>query len=125
MTTLKILCTTLLAVGLSAGSPFTPSLCAEEGAGKAKEEKHDAMPTGTKGVSEGEIVSAEKGKLVLKTKDGNLLFAAHWRGGNPKDGGGLDKEMLAKLEQFKPGQKVKIGWTWEERRRIESIEGVK
>lgn len=123
MSTLKLLCAAMLVISVGVASPLP--LSAEEGAGKAKEEKHDAMPTGTKGVSEGEIVSLEKGKLVLKTKDGNLLFMAHWRGGNPKDGGGLDKETLAKLEHFKAGQKVKIGWTWEERRRIEQIELLK
>lgn len=120
MNTWKLLGALLLTIGLTAGSPLTCS--AEEGAAKAKEEKHDALAAGTKGVSEGEIVSKEKGKLVLRTKDGNLLFMAHWRGGNPKDGGGLDKEMLAKLEGFKAGDKVKIGWVWEERRRIELIE---
>jgi hypothetical protein len=124
MTLLKPLCTLLLIVGLGATAPLASA--AEDGpkAG-AKEEKHDAMPAGTKGVSEGEIVSKEKGKLVLKTKDGNLLFMAHWRGGNPQDGGGLDKETLGKLEHFKAGDHVKIAWTWEERRRIESIEAVK
>ena len=124
MTTLKLLCATMLVIGLGAGSPL--ALLGEEGGDKgAKEEKHDAMPEGTKGVSEGEIVSKEKGKLIVHTKDGNLLFMAHWHGGNPADGGGLDKETLAKLEHFKTGQKVKIGWIWQERRRIESIEGVK
>lgn len=124
MARFKLLCTTLLIISVGIGTPL--SLSAEEG-GKAgaKEEKHDAMPEGTKGVSEGEIVSAEKGKLVLHTKDGNLLFMAHWHGGNPKDGGGPDKEMLGKLEHFKAGQKVKISWTWQERRRIESIEALK
>ena len=127
MTTCKLLVAGLLAIGLSAGSPLV--LLGEEGGDKgAKEEKHDAMPEGTKGTkgtSEGEIVSKEKGKLVVHTKDGNLLFMAHWRGGNPADGGGMDKETLAKLEHFKAGQKVKIGWIWQERRRIESIELVK
>ena len=121
MNTIKLLCASMLAIGLCSGSPL--SLLGEEGAAKVavKEEKHDAMAAGTVGVSVGEIVSTDKGKLILHTKDGNLLFMAHWRGGNPKDGGGLDKEMLAQLEAFKPGQSVKIGWIWEERRRVERI----
>lgn len=101
------------------------TVIAADGDHEAKKEAHDAMKTGTKGTSTGTIVSLEKGKLVLKTGDGNLLFMAHWRGGMPKDGGGLDKEMLATLEKFKVGDHVKIAWVWEERRRIEQIEALK
>lgn len=108
------------------------SMSAAEGGGKGegkdhhhhevKKEAHDAMKSGTRGVSTGTIVSIEKGKLVLHTADGNLLFMAHWRGGMPKDGGGLDKEMVERLGAFKAGDKVKIDWVWEERRRVEKIE---
>lgn len=86
-----------------------------------KKEAHDAMAEGTKGVSEGVILSLEKGKLVLNTAEGNLLFMPHWRGGMPKDGGGFDKATLERLGAFKPGQRVRIAWTWSERRRIEEI----
>ncbi len=48
----------------------------------------------------------------------------HWRGGMPKDGGGLEKEMLEKMSKFKAGDHVKINWSWEERRRVEQIEKV-
>ena len=89
--------------------------------GEAKKEGLDALPAGTKGVTEGTIVSKEKSKLVVHTKDGNLIFAPYWRGGNPKDGGGLDKEMVSRLEQFAVGDAVRITWTWEERRRIDTI----
>ena len=91
---------------------------------EVRKEGVDAMATGTKGVSEGTIVSNEKGKVILKTNDGNLLFMAHWRGGMPKDGGGMDKAMLETLGKFKAGDRVKINWTWEERRRVEQIERI-
>ncbi len=90
-----------------------------------KKEGHDAMAEGAKGVSEGVILSIEKGKLVLNTPEGNLLFMPHWRGGMPKDGGGLDKAVLERLGAFKPGQRVRIAWTWSERRRIEEISAAK
>jgi hypothetical protein len=117
---------------LAAGPIFATPVFAEEHAAPGKEAKHaepakeghDAMPAGTKGVSEGTIVKLEKGKLILRTGDGDLLFAAHWRGGMPKDGGGLDQETVAALEAFKIGQKVRIAWTWSERRRIESIKAL-
>ncbi len=91
---------------------------------EAKKEGLDAMKPGTRGVSTGTIVSLEKGKLILHTAEGNLLFMAHWRGGMPKDGGGLDKEMVERLLAFKVGDKVKIDWVWEERRRVEKIEAL-
>ena len=59
--------------------------------------------------------------MVLATEEGNILLMPHWRGGMPKDGGGLDKEMLAKLAGFKVGDNVRIEWSWQERRRIEGI----
>ncbi|MBA3700166.1 MAG: hypothetical protein H0W78_15055 [Planctomycetes bacterium] len=115
----------VLALSLPLALPL--SLTAAEGEGKgheAKKEAHDAMTTGTQGSSEGTIASLEKGKLVLTTKEGNLLFMAHWRGGMPKDGGGLDKEMVERLGAFKVGDHVKIAWVWEERRRVEKIEAL-
>lgn len=83
------------------------------------------MPEGTKGTATGTIVSIEKGKLLLRTTEGVLLFMPHWRGGMPKDGGCLDQATLEAMGRFKAGQQVRIAWTWSERRRIETIEAVK
>lgn len=94
-------------------------------AAEAKKEGLDALPAGTKGVSEGTIVSKEKSKLIVHTKDGDLLFMPHWRGGMPKDGGGLDQAMVATLEGYAVGDSVRIEWIWEERRRIEAISKTK
>lgn len=117
---------------LALGLTFTPTLSAAEGEGKGhehkhepKKEAHDAMKVGTRGSSTGSITSIEKGKLILHTSEGDLLFMAHWRGGMPKDGGGLDKEMVERLGAFKVGDHVKIDWVWEERRRVEKIEALK
>lgn len=123
---MRILPACLIAT-LVLGTPL--ALSAEEGGERkearkeveVKKEGHDAMAEGTKGVSEGTIVSLEKGKLVLATQEGNLAFTPHWTGGMPKDGGGFDKDMMRTLEGFRPGQKVSIAWTWSERRRIERI----
>ena len=116
-----------LCCALALGLTFTPTPSAAEGEGKgheAKKEATDAMKTGTRGTSTGTITSIEKGKLTLDTKEGILLFMAHWKGGMPKDGGGLDKEMVERLGVFKVGDQVKIDWVWEERRRIEKIEAL-
>lgn len=48
----------------------------------------------------------------------------HWRGGNPKDGGGFDKEIVNRLKEFKVGDKVKVTWEFEEHYRILTIDRV-
>jgi RNA polymerase sigma-70 factor (ECF subfamily) len=96
-------------------APRYPSL-------EPKKERHDAMAEGTKGTSTGTIVKIEKGRLLLRTTDGVLLFMPHWRGGMPKEGGGHDKATLEAMGRFKAGQQVRIAWTWSERRRIETID---
>jgi RNA polymerase sigma-70 factor (ECF subfamily) len=130
MTKIAIACAGLAVIGLL--GTVTPTSPAEEHANRPvhaettpKKEGADAMKTGTTGVSEGVIVSSEKGKLVLHTKDGNLLFMPRWHGGAPKDGGGLDQEVLARLTKFAVGDHVRIAWTWEERRRIDTISPAK
>ena len=72
----------------------------------------------------GVIAKIDGGKVTLKVGDTEEVFMPYWRGGMPKDGGGFDKEMMKKLEQFKVGDKVKITWTMEEHQRIDSIEKV-
>lgn len=137
MTKLAITCASIAVVGLLTFSSQTSA--AEEQAGEPvkstkaventkkpeenalKKEGMDAMAEGAKGVTAGTILSKENGKLTVQTADGNVLFMPHWRGGMPADGGGLDKEVLARLEAFKVGDKVRIEWTWSERRRIEKI----
>ena len=130
MTKIAIACAGLAVAGLLC--TVTPTSQAEEHPNRPvntettpKKEATDAMKSGTTGVSEGVIVSSEKGKLVVHTKDGNLLFMPRWHGGAPKDGGGLDPEILARLAKFAVGDHVRIEWTWEERRRIDSITAAK
>lgn len=137
MAKLGIVCASLSIAGLLTVTALPAS--AAEGGGKEEPRKEeprkeeprkevevvkeapDHLAEGTKGVSTGTIVSLAKGKLVLATEGGNIPFMPHWTGGMPKDGGGPDKKMLATLEGFKVGQKVRIEWVWSERRRIESI----
>jgi len=49
-------------------------------------------------------------------------YVPHWRGGNPKDGGGPDKEMVAKIKEVPVKARVRLEWTFEERPRVEKIE---
>ncbi len=45
-------------------------------------------------------------------------YAPRWIGGLPKDGGGLDKAILEVISQAKVGDKVKLEWIYDERKRV-------
>ena len=77
----------------------------------------------TQGVAHGIIagINKEKGIIELLTADGIERFTPHWRGGMPRDGGGLDAGTIQAVAAFNKGDVVSIVWTWEERKRIEQI----
>ncbi len=86
-------------------------------------ESLDIIKQGKKnGVVEGVIVQIPKGKhLVLETEEGNVHLSPHWKGGMPKDGGGLDKKILKTIASCKVGDVVRIRWSFEERMRIDAL----
>lgn len=88
----------------------------------AEDKKTEAPAKGEKGVITGVIAKIDGGKVTVKAGEKETVFIPYWRGGMPKDGGGFDKEMMKKLKEFKAGDKVKISWTMEEHKRIDSIE---
>jgi hypothetical protein len=49
-------------------------------------------------------------------------YVPHWRGGAPAQGGGADKEMVAKLKGIPVNSRVTLDWVFEERPRVEKIE---
>ena len=51
-------------------------------------------------------------------------YMPRWTGGNPADGGGFDKEMLAKIAERRVGDVVKVKWIAEERKRVVGLEVV-
>jgi hypothetical protein len=110
----------LLAIPPAQAEEHKHPAAAQAADSKPKEEARNAFPLGTRGTANGVILGIEqkKGTVVLQTKDGNLLFTPIWRGGS---GGGLDKGMIERVATFKVGDKVRIAWSWEDRRRIESI----
>lgn len=122
-----LLCAGLaLAIPLASAEERRPDKAKTEQApdAKPKEEARDLFKLGATGKAEGAVVAidAVKGRLVLKTKDGNLLFVPRWRGGAS---GGLDKGMLAEMAKIKVGDKLAIDWWWEDRRRIEKMAPLK
>lgn len=90
-----------------------------------KEYKKD--PDKKSGTVMGELTG--KGDNYIEVKaDGEekpRRYVPHWRGGAPKDGGGLDKEMLKIFKDLKVGSRVRLQWEFEERARVVKIEVLK
>ncbi|MCX7806071.1 MAG: serine/threonine protein kinase, partial [Planctomycetota bacterium] len=49
-------------------------------------------------------------------------FIPRWMGGHPSQGGGLDRQMVAALTRFKVGDRVRVSWIYETRKRVVGIE---
>ncbi len=74
------------------------------------------------------IVSAKGTNWIEVTADGEekgRRYVPHWKGGLPKDGGGPDKEMIAKIKDTPLKSRVRIEWEFEERARVIKIEVLK
>lgn len=89
--------------------------------------EENPLAPATSGEVEGTV--QEKGKnfirVKLKDTEKSVRFTPVWSGGAPKDGGGLDKKMVAKIRETKPGAIVKINWKYEERPRVLKLEIIK
>lgn len=74
------------------------------------------------------VVTARGDNWIEVKADGEekgRRYVPHWRGGLPKDGGGPDKEMVAKLKAVPVKARVRLEWSFEERPRVEKIEVLK
>jgi hypothetical protein len=91
------------------------------GPAAAEEPKKDAEKKGT--VTG--VVTAKGDNWIEVKADGEekgRRYVPHWRGGLPKDGGGPDKDMVAKLKEVPLKARVRLEWSFEERPRVEKIE---
>ena len=81
------------------------------------------VPPQKSGVVEGTITA--KGETWIEVKPlGDRpaeRYVPRWIGGMPNQGGGLDKDMLRALSQFKIGDRVRLEWIYEERKRVVKI----
>jgi hypothetical protein len=76
------------------------------------------------GVAEGILVSKDKNSISVLV-DGSeepMRFTPHWRGGNPKDGGGFDKKMVVRLKELIISNRVRVKWEYEERHRVLDVQ---
>jgi len=79
---------------------------------------------GKKGTVTG-LVTAKGPNWIEVKADGEekaRRYVPHWKGGAPKDGGGPDKEMVARLKEVPVEARVRLEWSFEERPRVEKIE---
>lgn len=76
------------------------------------------------GVAEGILVSKDRNSISVLVDGAKepMRFTSHWRGGNPKDGGGFDKKMVEKLEELIVSNRVRVKWEYEERHRVVEVE---
>ncbi|MFN5327700.1 MAG: hypothetical protein ACOYNP_07080 [Gemmataceae bacterium] len=98
--------------------------------GQAQDDKKE-QKEGKSVLRKGEVtgVVVAKGDNWIEVKaDGEekaRKYVPHWRGGNPAQGGGLDKKMIAELKKIPVKSRVRMDWTFEERPRVEKIEVLK
>jgi len=75
------------------------------------------------GVLEGILIAKDKNSITV-LPDGakeSKRFTPHWRGGLPKDGGGLDKKMLEEIRNLITTNRVRVKWEFEERPRVVKV----
>ena len=99
---------------VSALVPLLAALAADEAKDKPKE--------GDKGQITGVIEKIDNGKVTIKSEEKTIIVMPRWAGKLPKDGGGFDKDVMAKVATLKVGDKVTVKWTFAEHYRIDSIE---
>jgi hypothetical protein len=105
----------LLAVGCG--------LCAtaqEKKDDKKKDEPRKGTVTG--------VVSAKGENWIEVKADGEekgRKYVPHWKGGLPKDGGGPDKDVVAKIKDTPLKTRVRLEWVFEERPRVVKLEVLK
>lgn len=88
--------------------------------GKKSEEGRKGTVTG--------VVTAKGDNWIEVKADGEekaRRYVPHWRGGNPADGGGLDKKMLTQIREVPLKSRVRIEWIFQERPRVEKLEVLK
>lgn len=74
------------------------------------------------GVVEGTVTSLGDAWLEVETSgDRRIRLRAPWRGGNPADGGGPDRDIVRKIASVHRGDRVAVTWTMPEGKRIVDV----
>ena len=81
-----------------------------------------STPTeGDDGRLEGRVLRVGRTWVDVLVRDRQVRLSPHWRGGNPRDGGGLDPDILRQIRDLEPGDQVTIEWEYSERYRAVAI----
>lgn len=82
-------------------------------------------PQKKEGVAKGLVTNVKEGWFELKITEKEKVrierFMPRWIGKMPKDGGGLDKEMVEEISKLKVGDSISVTWTYDERKRVTKI----
>lgn len=73
------------------------------------------------GLIEGTVTRLGDAWVEVRTSDRRIKLRAPWRGGNPADGGGPDKEVLRKIGGIRVGDKVSVRWAIPEGKRVMDV----
>lgn len=71
----------------------------------------------------------KKGEVWIEIKaDGEVKgrkYVPQWKGGAPAQGGGFDKDIVARIKETPVNSRVRIEWFFEERPRVMKLEILK
>lgn len=82
-------------------------------------------PAEKAGTVTGVVTAKGENWLDMKPKDKPVeRYMARWIGGAPKDGGSLDKAMIAAIAGVKVGDTVTLQWIYDERMRVIALQVV-
>ena len=87
----------------------------------------DQKPEKKSGTLTGIVTAKDKNTIDVKA-DGEekaRKYFPRWVGGNPAQGGGLDKDTLKTFADLKIGSRIRMEWEFEERPRAVKIEVLK
>ena len=74
------------------------------------------------------MVTSKEDKWIEVKADGEekaRKYTPQWKGGLPKDGGGFDKDTLARIKDVPVNSRVRLEWVFQERPRVVKLEILK
>ncbi len=108
-----------LACLMMVGTSFSLLTAQDKAQKKAKN-----IEEGRKGTVTGLVTSKGDNWIEVKAdgEEKGRKYFPHWVGGNPAQGGGPDKKMIAEIKKTPLKSRVSLEWLFEERPRVEKIE---
>lgn len=108
-----------LACLMMVGTSFSLLTAQDKAQKKAKNPEE-----GRKGTVTGLVTSKGDNWIEVKAdgEEKGRKYFPHWVGGNPAQGGGPDKKIIAEIKKTPLKSRVSLEWLFEERPRVEKIE---